>query len=207
MAAITAGVIAGVGTVGAVANSINSADAAQDAARVQTKAANTAAEGVDRRFDLFRDDLATYRQAGESAMPLLSEFNSNPQAQYDYLQSNPLFQASMDVSDRDTAARLASQGRVGTGDASEQLQQNYLLNAAPLIQQREQQLLNLAQIGQASSAQTGAAGINAATTSGDLITQGANSSAAGIIGQENARNQGITDAIGGASTIAGIWGK
>jgi hypothetical protein len=187
MAAITTGIVLGGASI---ANSAyqgkKGREAARDSARVQADSAAAAQQGLSEREATFRSDLAPYRQAGADALPLLNEFNTSPQAQVDYLNSNPLFQASLGVKDRDTAGRLASQGRIGTGDQSMQLQENYLLSASPLIAQREQQLLNLANIGQSSAAQTGVSSLDAGRSIGELGMQGANATAAGIVGAQQA---------------------
>lgn len=186
MAAITAAVVG----VAAIANTAyqgkKGREAARDASRVQAQAAADAEAGLNARDILFRSDLAPYRQAGDEALPLLTEFNTSPQAQMDYLNSNPLFQASLNTADRATAARLASQGRIGTGDQSMQLQENYLLAASPLLAQREQQLLNLANIGQSSAAQVGANSMRAGEGMAEYATQAANARAAGIVGAQQA---------------------
>ena len=206
MAAITGTVIAGAAVANSVYQGNKAADAAKDAAKIQAASAEDAAAGVDERFNMMRTDLSSYRQAGETALPMLSEFATNPQSQVDYLNSNPLFQNSLDIADRNTAALLASQGKIGTGDQSLQLQQNYLSAASPLLSAQDQRLTNLASIGQSSAAMTGNAGIDAANASGNYLTQGASATASGIVGANNAQAQGVSDALSGISSIAGMWG-
>lgn len=206
MAAVTGAVIGGA----AIANSVYQGNAqeglARTAANEQAAAAEASAQQVDERFNMMRDDLSPYREAGVTALPLLSEFATNPQSQVDYLNSNPLFQNSLDIADRTTAATLASQGKIGTGDQSLQLQQNYLAAASPLLTAQEQRLSNLASIGQSSSAMTGTSGINAANTAGNYNTQGANALAAGSIAQGNIQAQASQDALSGLTSIAGLFG-
>jgi hypothetical protein len=214
MAAVTGAVIAGAAVANAAYQGHKGRKTAKEAAKMQAQSAADAQAGISSREETFRSDLAPYRQAGESALPLLTEFNTNPQAQMDYLQGNPLFQASLNTADRATAARLASQGRIGTGDQSAQLQENYLLAASPLLAQREQQLLNLANIGQSSAAQVGANSQRAGEAIGEYGTQAANARAAGLIGAQQAtanQNAQIIQALpaifgafgGGDSTAAG----
>jgi hypothetical protein len=207
MAVVTGAVIAGAAVANAAYQGKKGRDAARDAAKQQSEAAAAAEEGLDARERVFRNDLAPYRQAGEDALPLLNEFSTNPQAQVDYLNSNPLFQASLGVKDRDTAGRLASQGRIGTGDQSMQLQENYLLAASPLIAQREQQLLNLANIGQSSAAQTGVSSLDAGRSIGELGMQGANARAAGIVGAQQATANQNAQILQNLPAIAGAFSK
>ena len=201
MAAVTAATVGGLALGAYQAN--RSSQSAKDAAKLQAASASEAAAGVDQRFQDMRTDLSPYRQAGEQALPALTDFTMDPNAQHDFLQNNPMFQASMNVSDRATAANLARHGRIGTGDQSLQLQEIYLMNAAPLIQQREQSLLNLAQIGGNAAAQTGSAGMNAANISGDLITGGANATAAGVMANNANNAQLARDAMTAATQITG----
>lgn len=206
MAAITGAVIG----AASVANAAYQGSKARSDAK-KANAANQAAikEGQDlqkSQFESVRSDLAPYREAGAAGVPLLTEFNTNPQAQYDYLQSNPIFQASLNYRDRESAGLAARQGRVGTGDFSAQLQENYLLAASPLIQRREQQLLNLAQVGGNAAAQTGQFGAQAVGAINNLGIQGANSNAAMLAARTQNRQQTANNVLGGLSALTGAIG-
>jgi hypothetical protein len=116
-----------------------------------------------------------------------SSFLANPQAQFDFLQSNPLFQMGLDNANRVTQQSAASRGRLNAGDTFEQLMNNALLQAQPLIDRQRQDVGSLLNIGsglatsQANIETGGQAGIN------ELITGIGNVRAAGVVGSQNAR--------------------
>lgn len=74
-------------------------------------------------------------------------FLTDPQAQFDFLQNNPLFQLSLDNANRQTQQGAAARGRLSAGDTFEQLSNNVLLSAAPLIQGQKQSIGDLLNFG------------------------------------------------------------
>ena len=186
MAVVTGAVVA----AGTIANSVyqgkKSREAAKEAARIQSDAAKSAAQLNAEANDRLRSDLSPYAKAGETAIPLLQQFATDPSSQVAALEQNPLFQASLAARDRDTLGAAATQGRIGTGDFSQQTAQNYMLAASPLLQQQEQSLLNLANIGQSSAAQQGVSGLQSAKTIGNLGMQGADARSAGVVAAQQA---------------------
>lgn len=141
------------------------------------------------------------------------DFLTDPQAQFDFLQNNPLFQLSLENANRQTGARAASGGRLSAGDTLSQLSNNVLLSAQPLLDRQRQGVLNqrqdqFNQLGfganiagqQAQIPQTAAANIaNISTGTGiniaDLLTQIGASQAGGVVGGANARSGGIGNLI------------
>lgn len=186
MAAVTGAVIAGAAVANSAYQGKKARDAARDAAQMQSDAALQSANATERANERLRVDLSPYREAGQTSLPLLQQRILNPQESVNRLESNPLFKASLAARDRETLGAAANQGRIGTGDFSQQIAENYLLAASPLLQQEEQSLLNLASIGQASAAQTGIAGLNAAQASGADMMSAANARSAGIVASQQA---------------------
>lgn len=201
MAAITGTVIAGATLANTVYQGNKARSDAKSARNAQLAATQEASLLQQQAQDQLRSDLDPYRQAGSQALPILQQETLDPQAQYDFLQSNPIFQASLNASDREAVGAAARQGRIGTGGFSQQLQENYILNALPLLQQRQQGLTNLAQIGQNSAAQVGTAGLNTAGNVGQLGLQGANAQAAYSAASSQNRQQTANNVLGGASTL------
>lgn len=148
------------------------------------------------------------QQAAQGASGLLDPFQSlgtsgleqsgfltDPQAQFDFLQNNPLFQASLDNANQQTLQSAAARGRLSSGDTLQQLSQNTLLSASPLIQQQKQSIGDLLTIGQ-----------NVAGNQGNLLTGGAAAQAAGLVGGSNARTQGVNNILNlGAQGLASIF--
>lgn len=201
MAAVTTAVVAGAASTAYAAKSAK--DASKKSAQIQSDSAAAASELTGAAQEQLRSDLSPFRQAGEAAIPMLQEFATNPQARVDALQQNPLFQASLNSRDRDTLGAAATQGRIGTGGLSQQLSENFMISASPLLQQQEQSLLNLANMGQASAAQTGTAGLQSAQIQGNLGMQGANAQSAGILASQQASAQRNNQY---ASLLSGVLG-
>lgn len=194
MAAVTTAVVGAAAVANTAYQGKKGREAAKDAANQQAEAAQESAELTQTAQGQFRDDLAPFRQAGESAIPLLEGMATAPPVdRAAQLEANPLFKASLAARDRDTLGAAATQGRIGTGDFQGQIAENYLLAASPLIQQQiqeeqiqEQRLLNLANIGQSSAAQTGVSDLNAARGVGADIMGGADALSAGRIASQQA---------------------
>lgn len=148
--------------------------------------------------------LDQFRPLGQSGLDQAS-FLTDPQAQYDFLQSNPLFQMGLDNANTQTNKMAAARGRLSAGDTLQQLNQNALLTASPLISQQKQSIGDLLTIGQ-----------NTAGNQGNLLTGGAAAQAAGLVGGANARNQGdanlgnmvfgLGGAIGGSALGGAVGG-
>ncbi len=194
MAVVTGAVIAGATVANSAYQGKKGREAARDAARLQSEGAERAAQLTENAQEQLRGDLSPFREAGVSAIPLLQEVSTaGPVDRVAQLESNPLFQASLNARDRATLGAAATQGRIGTGDFSRQIGENYLLAASPLIQQqiqeeqiRKQDLLNLTNIGQSSAAQTGVSELNSAISQGGNIQDAADARSAGIVAGQQA---------------------
>tara|TARA_R110000737_G_scaffold249135_1_gene259079 strand:- start:102 stop:689 length:588 start_codon:yes stop_codon:yes gene_type:complete len=167
-----------------------SANAAVSAGEIQQQAATDASALYD-----------PFQQLGQSGLDQ-SSFLTDPNAQFDFLQNNPLFQMGLDNANEQTLKSAASRGRLSAGDTMQQLSQNALLAASPLINQQKQSIGDLLTVGQ-----------NVAGNQGNLLTGGAASQAAGLVGGANARNQGDANlgnmvfGLGGAALGATVGGN
>lgn len=197
MAGISTAIVGGLGLANSVYQGSKSRGAAKDAANIQSQAAQESAQLTREAQDQLRSDLEPFRQVGVSALPMLEEMALQGPTSMDdrvaMLQGNPLFQAALNSRDRDTLGAAATQGRIGTGGFSQQLSENFLLSASPLIQQQmeeermqEQRLLNLVNIAQPSAAQVGASGVNAARGIGADFQSAADARSAGIVAGQQA---------------------
>lgn len=118
-----------------------------------------------------------------------SNFLTDPNAQFDFLQNNPLFQLGLDNANTQTMQSAAARGRLSAGDTLQQLNNNALLAASPLIQGQKQSIGDLLNFG-----------LTSAANQGNLRTGQAAAQAGGIVGQANARGQS-------AQGIAGLGGQ
>lgn len=213
MAAVTTAVVGAAAVANSAYQGSKSREAARDAANIQAQSAEQAAQMTQSAQEQLRSDLSPYREAGQTALPLLQQMaTANPVNRVAQLQSNPLFQASLASRDRATLGAAANQGRIGTGDFSQQIAQNFLLSASPLINQqieeeriREQRLLNLANIGQSSASQTGVSGLQAAQASGANLMAGADAQSAGIVAGQQAMANRNAEILQNLPSIIGAF--
>ena len=177
-----------IGTFGLV-DDITGVDAQQEAARgsaqAQADAGQASIEELQRSKQEGLGFLQPFQQLGQQGLDQ-SNFLTDPNAQFDFLQNNPLFQIGLDNANRQTSQLAASRGRLSSGDTLQQLNQNALLTAAPLISDQKNSIQNLINQGlQTAQGQANTAigtGTNIANTTTDI---GA-ALAAGQVGAANA---------------------
>jgi hypothetical protein len=129
-------------------------------------------------------------------------FLTDPQAQFDFLQSNPLFQAALNQANTSTQNMAAARGRLSAGDTLQQLSQNVLLSASPLISEQKRSIADLLNVGTGIAQTQANTAINQGSNVANLTTGGAQAVAAGQVGAANAQQQGIQNLLSGAATVA-----
>jgi hypothetical protein len=107
-----------------------------------------------------------------------ANFLTDPNAQFDFLQNNPLFKMALDSANQNTLGFAASKGRISAGDTLTSLNNNTLLTAQPFINDQKQSIGDLLNFG-----------VGVAGNQGNLRTGQAAAEAGGIVGQANARGQ------------------
>ncbi len=205
------------------------AKSAKSAGQTQQRQALSSARDINQAGLVSRTQVG---RAGQQAGSLLdpfaevgqqgldqSGFLTDPQAQFDFLQSNPLFQLALDQANVGTQQSAAAQGRLSAGDTLQQLSNNVLLSAQPLIAQQRQSIGGLIDLGRGVASEQGGILQNTAgnianirqgtaTNVANLQTGGAAAQAAGIVGAANARGARAGNilglATGGLSQAAGI---
>lgn len=158
----------------------DAADAAEEAAALQM----TAAENASALLDPFA---AIGQQGLDNA-----GFLTDPNAQYDFLQSNPLFQMGLDNLNNQTRRTAAASGRLSGDDTLMQFNNNALLAASPLIADQKASIGGLLDYG-----------VTTAGSQGNLLTGQAAAGAGGIVGAENARTDGTNNALQLAAMLYG----
>jgi len=168
----------------------------QQEARTQGANVQAAGESAIARFD----PLAQVGQRGIEQ----SGFLADPQAQFDFIQQNPLFKLGLQNVNEQINQSAASRGRLTAGDTLERLTQASTLASQPLIDRHRQDILNLLNISQGVTGQQ--AGIERQTTQdvANLLTGGAAAEAAGVVGAQNARTDAFGNIIDVASIAAGM---
>ena len=164
-------------------------DAAANAASVQAAAGQSAIQAEQEaaaRAQGFFDPLGGLAQQGADQ----SGFLTDPQAQFDFLQGNPLFKLALENANQGTLASAAAGGRLSAGDTLQDLSNNVLLSASPLISGQKQSIQNLLGLGSgiAGSRANIETGLGART--GGLLTDIGAARAGGLVGEANARAAG-----------------
>ena len=178
-------------------------------------AANAAKVGGEAQVDQSRLALDELRASKEQGLGFLQQFQqlgqqgldqanflTDPNAQFDFLQNNPLFQMGLDNANTQTNQMAASRGRLSSGDTLQQLNNNALLTAAPLIGQQKQSIQDLLSRG----FNTGQAQSNAALGFGSQLGEAqnniGNAIAGNVSGQASARGAAANNTLGLVGGIA-----
>ncbi len=125
-------------------------------------------------------------------------FLTDPQAQFDFLQNNPLFQMGLDNANTQTNQFAAARGRLSAGDTLQQLNQNALLTASPLIAGQKQSIADLLNFGSGIARSQANTALGQGSSVSNLIQDQGNVAAAGIQG----RNQIQADTTANQNQLA-----
>lgn len=184
------------------------ADAAQEAAKIQSGAANDATRLQREQFEQQRADLAPWRQVGEQNLERLNNlapFEFNPSD----LENNPGYQFRLKEGLKAVQNSAATRGGLFSGGTMKSLN-NYAQGAASDEYQNAynralgtygtnlNRLQSLAGIGQTAVGAMNSAGQNYANNAGNLAVGGANALAGGYTGAANATASGY---VGGANAL------
>lgn len=168
---------------------------AAEAGVVQQTAATTEAIAEQRAAaERGQQFLAPFAQIGRDVLPQAG-FLTDPQAQFEFLQQNPLFQLSLDEAQRQTQQSAAAGGRLSAGDTLQRLAQNVLTSAQPLIGQQQQNIAGLLDFGRGLA--TTQAGIETGTAQqvSPLLQDIGNIRSAGRVGAATAEAAGTQNLI------------
>ena len=179
---------AAVGAIGSNVAANKASNAAKSTARDAKEAAALQADYSVQASGL----LDPFQQIGQQGLDQAG-FLTNQQTQFDWLQNNPLFQMGLDNANTQTNQMAAARGRLSAGDTMQQLNQNALLTAMPLIQGQKNSIGDLLSYGQSTAANQG----NLLTGQGAVL-------AGGIMGARNAMNSGVQADMNNINTLAGL---
>lgn len=188
------------------------AKAANKAANLQADAAAAAEQGIQQRFDAVQALLSPYVNAGTGALAgqqsLLGLSGADAQAQaVQALQQSPTFSALQSAGETSILQNAAATGGLRGGNTQAALAQFSPQLLAQLIESQIGNLGGIAQMGQASAAGTGSAGMSAGSQIANLMQQAGAARAGGALAQGNAWAS-IPNAIGsGLGLFQGLGGK
>ena len=215
------------GAVGMGVSSAIGAGAAGRAANAQVQASQIAADEQKYQFDQIQNILAPFVSGGGSAMTKLlsllgvpgsnmvslpipggktmqlpvpmtqAQTDQSQQASYDQIRNSPAYQSLISEGTNAMLQNGAATGGLRGGGVQEEMARFRPQVLASLIQQQMAGLGGMAQLGQASAAQTGAAGIQTGQGVANSILAGGQATAQGILGQAQAIGGGISGGLGG----------
>ena len=176
--------------------------------------AGAALEAADLQVQAGKDASALlnpFAQIGQQGIDQ-ANFLTDPNAQFQFLQNNPLFQSAIASGDRNVDRLLqssAARGRLSAGDTMEQLQtigqQNVLSNAMPFIQNQQSNIGSLLNYGMSTAANQGNLLTGQAAAGAGGITSAAAAQAGGMIGEANARGQSAQNILNLGMQAAGFF--
>lgn len=196
----------------------DAADASTQAASVQAQATREATAFQKEALATTRADLQPFRKAGEAQLPglakdvsSLSSLTNDPNQQKSFIENNPFFKLLADDAQSRLFANQAAKGKVGSGETAKALQNSLLLLGQDLLNQDVNrknialnQRFNLTTLGENAAARQGTATQATAANIGNLATEGANATAAGIVGAQNAKTAATNTGINTALSVAGL---
>lgn len=170
------------------------ADAAREAGRLQLAGTREGIEATEAAREQGLGFLQPFQQIGAEALPQAS-FLTDPQAQFDFLQQNPLFREALESAQTQTKGMAAARGRLSAGDTLQQLSKNVLLSAQPLISGQKQSIMDLLGLGAGVAGSQANIATGAGADIADLIGSGAAAQAAGEVGAATAQGQGAQNLL------------
>lgn len=179
--------------VGGITGS-TAANAARDSAAIQADAGQQAIEQIKTSTAEGQAFLQPFQQLGQQGLDQ-SSFLTDPDAQFDFLQNNPLFQMGLDNANTVTQQSAAARGRLSAGDTLQQLTNNSLLTAAPLIADQKNSIQNLLNQGLQTAQGQGNIAIGQGTNIANTTTDIGAALAAGQVAAANARSQGAQNIL------------
>lgn len=180
----------------------NAAKASKQASQTQSQALDRGIELQRETRDLARDDLAPFRQFGADQINPLLEL-LNPQGQADYLNANPLFQASLDSVNSATLNNRAARGKLGSGGTLAALQGNFNSTALPFLANQQNALFNGVNLGQSSAAGQANTALSTGSNIANMLGQQGDVNAAGIVGSQGSQQAAFNNLLNLGGQIGG----
>ena len=177
-------------------------EAARRASNAQVASGQAALEELQRGKEQGLGFLQPFEVLGQQGLDQAG-FLTDPQAQFDFLQNNPLFQLGLDNANTQTNQLAAARGRLSAGDTLTQLNNNALLTASPLIAQQKSSINNLINqgLGLAGSQANTALGVGSQLA--NQQTDIGNAIASGFIGTQNAKSANQQNLLNIGAKLAG----
>jgi len=187
-------------TVVGVVSSERQASAAKDAVAQQQAGITAGIAETRRASEQGLGFLTPFQELGQTGVEQAG-FLTDTQAQFNFLQDNPLFKFALESANTQTSQLAAARGRLSAGDTLQQLSQNVLLAAQPLITQQKGSIVDLINLGSGTSRAQANVAIGQGSDITNLLTSAGDVAAAGTIGASRARAATLKQVGEGVGTI------
>lgn len=176
--------------IGAQQQGADAAAAASiEAARIQAQSLREAQVATEEAAARGQEFLSPFGAVGQQGLQQAG-FLTDPQQQFDFLQNNPLFQLALQNANQQTQFGAASRSRLSAGDTLQQLSNNVLLSAQPLIGAQSQNIAGLLDFGRGLATTQANVEIGTGSNVANLLSDIGAVQAGGVVGAANARQQG-----------------
>ena len=188
-----------------------SRDAAGTAADAQTNAANAGIAQQNKQFEALQKLLSPFVQTGTSALGaqgnLIGLDGAAPQqSAIDALMKGPQFKSSMDLGNRSILANASATGGLRGGNTQSALGQFAPQLLAQMIQQQYGNLGGLTSIGQNAAAGVGNAGMQTGTNVANLLGQAGSAQAGAALADGRATSGMVNGVLGSFGQVYGRGG-
>lgn len=172
-------------------------DAAREAANIQSQATEKGVQELRLGGSTAKGYLDPYAQAGRGGLDLFVDYLGGRD-----FTADPYAQQQIDRG-VETANRLAAGMGMGGGARAKRLMNEAMLGANQFRQQEMNSALALGQMGQSAATNQAQSAMNTSTGVANLLGSQGAAQAAGVIGEQNAMNQGLGNIIQGAMAAGG----
>lgn len=179
--------------LGPIGNTFANAKAAKDAGRAQQEANVNAYKDAVAAKQQSIDYLSPFIQGGTQAFNRYSQLVNNPSQSFDFLKSSPLYQFQRQEGENALKNYLSAQGLSQSGAGGKSIVDYNQQYANTAINDYLSQLAGLANAGQSSASNAGNVLQGFAQLGGGYLTGAGEARAAGILGQQQAYNQGLNN--------------
>ena len=201
------GSVLGLPSLGSLAEGftgVTGANAALAGAQLQAEAGREAIAGQRAAAERGQEFFAPFAGVAERGVAE-SDFLANPQAQFDFLQENPLFKLALENANQKTLQRSSAGRRTSFGDTLQELSNNVLLSAPPLIDRQRQDIGGLIDLGSGIAGSQANIETGKAAGVGGLLTDIGAAEAAGGVGAANAGAAGAQNVATTGAAIASLF--
>ncbi len=196
-------------TIGKITGASDQAKAAQQAAVTQSASAQAGIDEQRRQFDAYQQMLQQFTNAGYGSLAaqqnLIGLNGAAPQqAAIAGIEASPQFAALTQQGEEAILANASATGGLRGGNVQGALAQFRPQLLAQLIEQQYSRLGGMTQLGQASAAGVGAAGMQTGANVANLLQQQGAATAGGQLAMGSIGRQGFSDLLAGVGAATGM---